>query len=97
MVVFILRTYEGFSKRCGFGERIHWFRVDGKPISAKHAVSKMFGFDWMRPPLLFLIITSESVYSATRPVTDQSSIISITGYMLYINTDQAIGNQEQGK
>ena len=24
------------SKRCGFSERIHWFRVDGRPIRIKN-------------------------------------------------------------
>ena len=38
------------SKRCGFGEWIHWFRVDGRLIRTKiYAVSKMSGFMWTGP------------------------------------------------
>ena len=34
--------WRAVSKQCGFGVRIHWFRVDGRPIRAKRcAVSKM--------------------------------------------------------
>ena len=34
--------WRAVSKRCGFGERVHWFRVDGRPIRIKiYAVSKL--------------------------------------------------------
>ena len=34
--------WRAVSKQCGFGARVHWFRVDGRPIRAKRcAVSKM--------------------------------------------------------
>ena len=34
--------WRAVSKQCGFGVRIHWFRVDGRPIRVKRcAVSKM--------------------------------------------------------
>ena len=39
--------WRAISKICGFGVRIHWFRVDGSPIRIKtYAVSRIFGFAW---------------------------------------------------
>ena len=29
------QLWKAVSTRCGFGERIHWFRVDERPIHAK--------------------------------------------------------------
>ena len=37
-------TLESGLKRCGFSERIHWFRVDGRPIRIK----KICGFKNIR-------------------------------------------------
>ena len=42
------------SKICGYSVRIHWFRVDGRPIKfvqKKGAVSKKSGFEWTGPEL----------------------------------------------
>ena len=42
------------SKQCGFGDRIHWFRV-GRQIRVKkkkHAVSKISAFVWTLPQYL---------------------------------------------
>ena len=37
--------WRAVSKRCSFGERIHWFHVDGRPIRIKiYAVSEKSGF-----------------------------------------------------
>ena len=39
--------WRAISKICGFGVRIHWFRVDRRPIRIKkYAVSKVSGFVW---------------------------------------------------
>ena len=37
--------WKAVSKRCAFGARIHWFRVEGRPIRIKKdVVSKVSGF-----------------------------------------------------
>jgi len=40
------------SKRCGYSEQIHWFRVDERQILVKgYTVSKLLGFVWTWPEL----------------------------------------------
>ena len=44
------RLWRAVSNQCGFRDRIHWFREDGRPIRIKkYAASKLFGSMWTLP------------------------------------------------
>ena len=69
----------------GFGERIHWFQVDGvhgkkADWTKKYAVSKTCGFIWIAPQrflfeqTLLMISTTDSNVTTTMNSTTNSTL-----------------------
>ena len=95
-----IREVGGFkkavSKRCGFSERIHWFRVDGRPIRIKiYTVSKISGFVWSGPnthPILKLVSRKKIVLCSSslqiiffKNTAAFSNLAQVTCYSLDVN------------